>query len=74
MYVVRFETFDFQFLIKKNKKQPSRQNRKIVTVEEGVFVESAFNMQCHIVKNTLLHIAFSSVRKLTLYVLSLIHI
>ena len=28
---------------------------------EGVFVESAFNMQCHMVKNTLLHIAFSAI-------------
>ena len=28
-------------------------------MEERVFVESAFNMRCHIVKNTLLHIAFS---------------
>ena len=29
-------------------------------MEEGVFVESAFNMRCHRVKNTLLHIAFSA--------------
>ena len=37
---------------------PSRQNRWKLTLEEGVFVESAFNMRCHKVKNTLLHIAF----------------
>ena len=29
-------------------------------VEEWVFVESVFNMQCHLVKNTLLHNAFSA--------------
>ena len=34
---------------------------KKVTLEEGVSVESAFNMWCHIVKNTLLHIAFSEI-------------
>ena len=32
---------------------------QVSTLEEGVFVESAFNMRCHIVKNTLLHTAFS---------------
>ena len=32
-----------------------------VTLEEGVFVESALKMQCHIHKNTLLHIAFSAI-------------
>ena len=31
-----------------------------VTLEEWVVVESAFNMRCHIVKNTLLHTAFSA--------------
>ena len=31
------------------------------TLEEGVFVESAFNMRCHIVKNTLPHIDFSAI-------------
>ena len=31
------------------------------TLEEWVFVESAYNMRCHIVKNTLLHIAFSAI-------------
>ena len=37
---------------------PSRQNRQKVTLEEWVFVKSALNMQCHIVKNTLLHTVF----------------
>ena len=41
--------------------EPSRQNRYKVTLEEGVFVESEFNMQCHIHKNTLLHIALSAI-------------
>ena len=36
---------------------PSRQK----TLEEGVFVESAFNMRCHVVKNTLPHTAFSAI-------------
>ena len=30
-------------------------------MEEGVFVESAFNMRYHIAKNTLLHIAFCAI-------------
>ena len=37
--------------------QPNRLNREKVTLKEGVFVESVFNVQCHIVKNTLLHTA-----------------
>ena len=32
-----------------------------LTLEEGVFVESAFNMQCHIVQNALIHTAFSAI-------------
>ena len=40
---------------------PSRQNRLKVTLEEGFFIESAFNMRCHIVKNTLLQVAFSAI-------------
>ena len=39
---------------------PAGKILKKVTLEEGVFVESAFNMRCHIVKNTLLHTAFSA--------------
>ena len=31
------------------------------TLEEVVFVESAFKIRCHIVKKTLLHIAFSAI-------------
>ena len=38
--------------------QPTKKHWKTL---EGVFVESAFNMRCHIVKNTLLHIAFSAI-------------
>ena len=37
--------------------QPAKSQK--VILEEGVFVESALKMQCHIHKNTLLHIAFS---------------
>ena len=37
--------------------RPNRQNRQKVTLEEGVSVESAFNMQCYIGKNTLLRTA-----------------
>ena len=31
------------------------------TMEEGVFVESAFDLRCHIVKNKLLYVAFSAI-------------
>ena len=40
---------------------PSRQNRQKVTLEEGVSVESALKIQCHIHTDTLLHIAFSAI-------------
>ena len=36
-------------------------NPKIAKKEEWAFVESACNMQGHIVKNTLLHTAFSAI-------------
>ena len=39
-----------------------------VTMKEGVFIESAFNMRCHIVKNTLLHIAFSAIILAGMYI------
>ena len=33
---------------------------KLLKSNTGVFVELAFNVQCYIVKNTLLHAAFSA--------------
>ena len=41
--------------------QPAKSLKSNTTLEEGVFVESAFNMRCHIVNNTLFHIAFSAI-------------
>ena len=35
----------------------------------GVFVESAFNMRCHIVKNALLHIVFSAILPAGMYLI-----
>ena len=40
--------------------QPAK-SLKSNTGGEGVFVESAFNMQCRIAKNTLLHIDFFAI-------------
>ena len=40
---------------------PASINRQKVTLEEWVFVESALNMQCHIINNTLLYTAFSAI-------------
>ena len=39
----------------------SRQKLLKVTSEEWVFIKLALNIQCHIVKNTLLHTAFSAI-------------
>ena len=36
------------------------QSAKSLKSNTGVFVESAFDMQCHFIKNTLLHTAFSA--------------
>ena len=48
--------------LKRRLVNPSQQAGKIAKkMEEGVFVESALKMQCHIHKNTLLHIAFSGI-------------
>jgi len=42
--------------------EPSVQNRqKKNSLSECVFVNSALKIQCHIVKNTLLHTAFSAI-------------
>ena len=47
---VEIEPFDYN---------PAGKIAKKYTPEEWVFVESAFNVQSHIAKNTLLHTAFS---------------
>ena len=45
-----------------------------LTQKEGAFVESAFNMRCRVVKNTLLHIVFYAILPagMFLYILSVL--
>jgi len=50
-----------------NEDYPSAQNRQKKSLKEGVFVSSALKIQCHIVKNTLLHTAFSAILRTGIY-------
>jgi len=47
------------YILNKNLKVPSRKNRQKNSLEECLFVNSAFKIQCHVPKNTLHQTAFS---------------